>query len=84
MVTALAEVGDQSQFTALQVLDSAPGEVRGLRTGAASKIAFIDQSHLDAARGEGGGRNGAINASAQNNHVEMALGELANVVLTQA
>jgi hypothetical protein len=64
MVTALAEMGDQPKFTALQVLNSTPGEVRRLRTGTAAKITFVDQSYLDAARGERGSRNGTVNTGA--------------------
>ena len=84
MIATLAETGNQPQFTALQVFDSTPGEVRRLRTGTAAKIAFVDQGHLDAARGKRGGRNGTVDSGTQNNDIEMSPGEFADVVLTQA
>lgn len=83
MVAALAEVGNQPEFAALQVFDSTPGEIRRLRAGSAAEITFVDQGHLDAARGKRGGRNGTVNSGTQNKHIEMALGKFADVVLTE-
>ena len=55
-----------------------------MRTGTATKIAFVDQGYLDAARGKCGGRNGTVDSGAQYKHIETAPCEFADVVLTQA
>ena len=83
MIATLAEVGNQPEFTALQVLDSTPGKIGRLRAGSTAEIALVYQGYPDAARGKRGGRNSAVDSGAQNKHIEMALGKFADVVLAK-
>src|SRR5262249_54934412 len=79
----LAEVPDQAEFQRLQVLDAAPGEVRGLLAGEAREVALLDERHARALACERGRRNGAVDPAADDEGVEDPGGKFFEVGVPQ-
>src|SRR5207248_2565726 len=78
-VAGAAELADESELVRLQVLDPAPGEIRGLLRRDRSEIAAFDQRHSCSTRRQRRGRHGAVYAAAEDEDVEPLFGELVQV-----
>ncbi len=78
-IAALAELADQQELVVLEVLEPAPDEVRRFLAGLAGEIASIDQGHLRAAGGQRSRGDGAVDAAADDEHVEGPAVELVHV-----
>ena len=82
-VAGAAELADEPELVRLQVLDPAPGEIRGLLRRHGREIAALDQRHFCSTRRQRRGRYGAVDAAADDEDVEPLFAELVHVGLAE-
>ena len=70
VISTLAELTNKRKFIALHVLDAAPSEVRRLLASEACEVTFVDERDVGTLCREGCSRDGTIDASTYDHHVE--------------